>query len=194
MLLSRSNTFLLSASAFLLLVLVSSTVQAQYQLLQTFPGLTCSGKAMVQVYTPSSLCKASNCTTNVKTYVGDYSASTTCTTTIPLSPKVGEYMILSYQDSKCSGNPSSVSIIALDTCIPAANMTYGSVMYKGCKSVVTYKDQNCKTEDTTVPNANVDCVFGLSLQCSGAAEFMLRGSTGIVVSVMIAVLMMIFYL
>ncbi|KAF0977174.1 hypothetical protein FDP41_003827 [Naegleria fowleri] len=189
--------FQLSMVAFLLLVVLSYStflVHAQYKLFQTFPGLSCSGKSMVQIYTKSSSCQITNCSTGVISNDGDFSGSITCPTNMPFSPKVGEQMILYYDNMKCSGNPSSVTIIALDTCIRAVNMTYGSIMYKGCKSMVTYLDRNCQTEQMTVPGANIDCFSGVSIQCSGSAEFMMRRNTGIVVSMMIVIVMMISYL
>ncbi|KAF0977016.1 hypothetical protein FDP41_003669 [Naegleria fowleri] len=192
----RSNPFLLSfAAAFVLLVLSSTTispVQAQYELIQTFPSLTCNGTSLVQQYNMTYSCKPQNCSTNVPPSMGGLSTTTTCTNTAPLSPKVGERMSIRYSDLKCSGNVTLVSIVALDACIPSFNTTFGSYMYKGCNSLVTYSDQNCQNMLNLGSTGSHDCFFGTIIKCTTSAGFMVRNSAAIVISVMIAVMMMIF--
>ncbi|KAG2387323.1 hypothetical protein C9374_001655 [Naegleria lovaniensis] len=186
----RSSILLAVIGAIMMFVM--SQVQAQYQLNQVFAGLTCGGKAVVSVYTTSSSCKNVTCSTDVSAYVGSFSSTTACSSTMRTKPVVGEYMMTFFRDSACSGTPSSSSIISLDTCIPAANQTYGSVMYKGCKNIVTYTDRNCQTEQMTAPIANIDCMSGIQVQCSGAAQLFLHKASSIFMMMMIAVLMVLF--
>ncbi|KAF0977176.1 hypothetical protein FDP41_003829 [Naegleria fowleri] len=202
MLPSRSSTFLLSIAAFLLILLacnaITSFIHAEFLVVETFQGLSCSTKPVHKKYTPFSYCQMliSICEIDLN-YL--FSTNASCTSTMPLSPKVGEFMTLEYPDSKCSENPSSVTVTALDTCIPSNNCSY---MYKGCQSKVNYSDQNCQSEVRTSPISTMNCDHGATVLCNsnrsssgyprnisdGATELMLKSIIAIVVSVTVVMI------
>ncbi|KAF0976329.1 hypothetical protein FDP41_004635 [Naegleria fowleri] len=196
MLPSRSISFLLKIAFFLFLLSstnIISLLHAQHQLIQLFKGHSCKGKPLNQIYSvSSSSCQKMGCYS-----VGESSYTISCPDTLPNSPQLGEYMTKFYSDPKCTGNPSRVFIYRLNTCIQASKQKFGSYMYKGCQSFVTFSDDHCQQELETKPLTNIDCFKGKNIQCLDAAMKSSSNSIsrmiGIVTtwSLMVAVLMVI---
>ncbi|KAF0977141.1 hypothetical protein FDP41_003794 [Naegleria fowleri] len=181
----------------LLSCITSSLVHAKYELTEFFKGLFPVVEHSLN----------NDCETKLNFFS---STKQSCIYFIPHSPKAGEYMELQHPDRKCEVTPLSVTLYALDTCIPSDHGS--SFMIKGCTSRVTYSDRNCQNEVRTASLTLMDCFNGNSVRCnhtvpvcstfpirfssgnslhisSGCAtEFMLRNSIGIVVTMTVVLL------
>ena len=170
-----NRQFLLIAAV--MLALICFTQGQSVQSYATYRGTTCSSSQNVaNIYSLAiGICATTGCL-GASNGVEGYSVKTECINSIPTSPSNGYYMITTYSDISCK-QATTASSFALNTCIPVNNQTYGSVKYIGCSQMVEYSDKNCATVQESKPTQTASCLFGISIQCNGAANLSISALT-----------------